>query len=92
MAPSALHPRDAAAPASVVKPSKPLKSDMTQIGLVVEAWGEGFNVGALIILMLIVVCNLRRRVLLHKLILLEVCIARGALSAQQGRQLTKIRA
>ena len=62
---------------------------MTQIGLVVEAWGEGFNVGALVILMLIVVCNLRRRVLLHKLILLEVCIASGAQFVRLGRQLTE---
>jgi len=40
----------------------------------VEAWAEGFNVGALIILILIVFCNIKRGVWLHKLILLEVCI------------------
>lgn len=69
---AALRPRAEADPPRV----KPTKSDMTQLGLVVEAWGEGLNVGALVILMLIVVCNLRRRVLLHKLILIEVCTLR----------------
>ena len=39
---------------------------------VLEAWGGGFHVGALVILILLVLCNYRRRVLLHKLILLEV--------------------
>ena len=39
---------------------------------IIEAWSEGFHVGSLIILILIVICNYRRGVLLHKLILLEV--------------------
>ena len=41
--------------------------------LILEAWGQGFMVGALIILMCITLANMRKGVLLHKLILLEVC-------------------
>lgn len=72
---AALLPRaDAAASPSPspTKAAKPTKSDMSQMGLIVEAWAEGLMVGSLVILMLIVVCNLRRHVLLHKLILIEV--------------------
>lgn len=39
---------------------------------VVEAWAQGFNVGSLVLLIFFTLCNYRRRVLLHKLILLEV--------------------
>lgn len=39
---------------------------------VVEAWGEGFMFGALLIMSCITISNMRRGVLLHKLILLEV--------------------
>jgi hypothetical protein len=42
-------------------------------GFVVEAWGEGFMLGALLIMSVITIANMRRGVLLHKLILLEVC-------------------
>jgi hypothetical protein len=49
-------------------------SSMALGGALIEAWAQGFNVGALIILMLFVVCNYRRGVLLHKLVILEVCI------------------
>jgi hypothetical protein len=41
--------------------------------LILEAWGQGFMVGALIIMMCITLANMRKGVLLHKLILLEVC-------------------
>jgi hypothetical protein len=41
-------------------------------GLVLEAWAEGFMVGSLIIMSCITLANMRRGVLLHKLILLEV--------------------
>ena len=44
-------------------------------GLVLEAWAEGFMIGALIIMSCITLANMRRGVLLHKLILLEVCFA-----------------
>jgi len=40
--------------------------------LVLEAWAEGYMVGSLIILSCITMANMRRGVLLHKLILLEV--------------------
>jgi hypothetical protein len=49
----------------VTKPSMPNE-------LILEAWGQGFMVGALIIMMCITLANMRRGVLLHKLILLEV--------------------
>jgi hypothetical protein len=37
-----------------------------------EAWAQGYNVGSLVILILIVFCNYRSGIWLHKLILLEV--------------------
>ena len=40
---------------------------------IVEGWGEGFMLGALFIMAIITVANMRRGVLLHKMILLEVC-------------------
>ena len=40
---------------------------------IIEGWGEGFMLGALMIMAVITVANMRRGVLLHKLILLEVC-------------------
>jgi hypothetical protein len=51
----------------ITKPSEPP-------GLTLEAWAEGFCVGALIIMAGITVSNMRRGVLLHKLILIEVRI------------------
>ncbi len=42
--------------------------------LVLEAWAEGFMIGSLIIMSCITLANMRRGVLLHKLILLEVRI------------------
>ena len=47
------------------KPSDPAK-------LTLEAWSQGFMVGALLIMCGITVANMRRGVLLHKLILIEV--------------------
>lgn len=41
-------------------------------GLVLEAWAQGFMVGSLIIMAAVTVANMRKKVLLHKLILLEV--------------------
>ncbi len=41
-------------------------------GLVLEAWAQGLMVGALIIMSFITLANMRRGVLLHKLILIEV--------------------
>lgn len=39
---------------------------------IVEGWGEGFMLGALLIMSVITVANMRRGVFLHKLILTEV--------------------
>lgn len=41
-------------------------------GLVLEAWAEGYMIGSLIIMTCITIANMRRGVLLHKLILIEV--------------------
>jgi hypothetical protein len=40
--------------------------------LILEAWAMGYLVGSLIIMAFITLANMRRGVLLHKLILLEV--------------------
>ncbi|KAK3899965.1 hypothetical protein C8A05DRAFT_17669 [Staphylotrichum tortipilum] len=50
------------------KPSDPTK-------LTLEAWSQGFMVGALIIMCGITLANMRRGVLLHKLILIELVLA-----------------
>lgn len=39
---------------------------------ILEGWGEGFMFGALLVMAIITVVNMRRGVLLHKMILLEV--------------------
>ena len=44
----------------------------TPEGYILESWSEGFMVGALMIMACITVANMRKGVLLHKLILLEV--------------------
>ena len=41
-------------------------------GLILEGWAQGYMVGSLIIMLCITLANMRRGVLLHKLILLEV--------------------
>lgn len=41
---------------------------------IVESWGQGFMFGALLIMAIITVANMKRGVLLHKMILLEVNI------------------
>jgi hypothetical protein len=56
-------------------PSEPWTGSSTREQIIVEAWGQGLNVGALIIIFLIVLCNYRAGVLLHKLILLELLLA-----------------
>lgn len=42
------------------------------MGLILESWAEGFLVGSLIIMACVTFANMRRHVLLHKLILVEV--------------------
>lgn len=51
------------------------RANATSDDFILEAWSEGFMVGALIIMACITVANMRRKVLLHKLILLELLLA-----------------
>jgi hypothetical protein len=48
------------------------RAGATDEDFVVEGWSEGFMVGALVIMACITIANMRRKVLLHKLILVEV--------------------
>jgi hypothetical protein len=48
----------------VQKPSDPT-------GLTIEAWAQGYMVGSLIIMACVAFANMRKKVLLHKLILVE---------------------
>lgn len=65
-------------PSEQTKP--PSRSGLTVDGGYLEAWAQGYNVGSLIILLLIVFCNYRSGIWLHKLILLEVCLLKPSLS------------
>jgi hypothetical protein len=60
-------------PVPSTRTSPPTRASMTTEGGFLEAWAQGYNVGSLIILILIVFCNYRSGIWLHKLILLEVC-------------------
>ncbi|KNG44804.1 hypothetical protein DDE82_001493 [Stemphylium lycopersici] len=55
--------------------SPPTRASMSIEGGFLEAWAQGYNVGSLIILILIVFCNYRSGIWLHKLILLELLLA-----------------
>lgn len=55
--------------------SPPTRNSLTTEGGFLEAWAQGYNVGSLIILILIVFCNYRSGIWLHKLILLELVLA-----------------
>ena len=48
------------------------RENATDDALVLEAWGQGCMFGALMIMACVTVANMRKGVLLHKLILLEV--------------------
>lgn len=41
-------------------------------GLILEAWGQGLMVGSLLIMAAITIANMKKQVLLHKLIFAEV--------------------
>lgn len=41
-------------------------------GLVLEAWGQGLMVGSLVVMAAVTFSNMKRRILLHKLIFAEV--------------------
>ncbi|KAL1801426.1 hypothetical protein ACET3X_001768 [Alternaria dauci] len=60
---------------ATTRTSPPTRESMTTEGGFLEAWAQGYNVGSLIILILIVFCNYRSGILLHKLILLELVLA-----------------
>ncbi|KAI8935459.1 hypothetical protein NX059_008029 [Plenodomus lindquistii] len=55
--------------------SPPTRDSLNLEGGFLEAWAQGYNVGSLIILILIVLCNYRSGIWLHKLILLELVLA-----------------
>ncbi|KAF3389461.1 hypothetical protein F1880_003621 [Penicillium rolfsii] len=46
-------------------------------GLVLEAWGQGLMVGSLLIMAAITLSNMKKHILLHKLILAELILAMG---------------
>jgi hypothetical protein len=46
-------------------------------GLVLEAWGQGLMIGSLLIMAAITLSNMKKHILLHKLILAEVSIHHG---------------
>jgi hypothetical protein len=47
--------------------------DMDDIeAFILEGWGQGFMFGALLIMSVITVANMKKGILLHKMILLEV--------------------
>lgn len=41
-------------------------------GVTIEAWAQGYMIGSLIIMACVTFANMRRNVLLHKLIMVEV--------------------
>lgn len=47
-------------------------------GLVLEAWGQGLMIGSLLIMAAITLSNMKKHILLHKLILAEVSIHHGS--------------
>ncbi|RSM18746.1 hypothetical protein CDV31_002466 [Fusarium ambrosium] len=57
--------------------TQPSPESSTREQIIVEAWAQGLNVGAIVILILLVLCNYRHKALLHKLILSELLLALG---------------
>jgi hypothetical protein len=55
--------------------SPPTRDSLSVEGGFLEAWAQGYHVGSLVILILIVICNYRSKTRLHKLILLELVLA-----------------
>jgi hypothetical protein len=55
--------------------SPPTRGSLSVEGGFLEAWAQGYHVGSLVILILIVICNYRSGTRLHKLILLELVLA-----------------
>ncbi|KAF2178363.1 hypothetical protein K469DRAFT_731799 [Zopfia rhizophila CBS 207.26] len=69
------HPPRKRTPVPSSRTSPPTRASLSVEGGFLEAWAQGYNVGSLIILILIVFCNYRSGILLHKLILLELVLA-----------------
>lgn len=69
---SALRKRLPFPDSSTTRISPPTRASLSTEGGFLEAWAQGYNVGSLVILILIVFCNYRSGIWLHKLILLEV--------------------
>lgn len=63
-----LEPRNANGSGHIFDVSKP--TDVN--GAIIEAWAQGYMIGSLIIMATITLANMRRGVLLHKLILIEL--------------------
>lgn len=57
-------------PMDVAKPQDPE-------AIVIEAWAQGYMIGSLIIMACVAFSNMRSRVLLHKLIVIEVSMTRS---------------
>jgi hypothetical protein len=55
-------------PASDDRITRPTDPD----SLVLEAWGQGLMVGSLLVMAAVTVANMKKHILLHKLILAEV--------------------
>ncbi|KAH6633038.1 hypothetical protein C7974DRAFT_163681 [Boeremia exigua] len=62
-------------PEPSTRTSPPTRNSLSTEGGFLEAWAQGYNVGSLVILILIVFCNYRSGIWLHKLILLELVLA-----------------
>jgi hypothetical protein len=60
-------------------------------GLVLEAWGQGLMVGSLLIMAAITLSNMKKHILLHKLILAEVSTHSNASISQflRGQYMTE---
>lgn len=48
------------------------KKPTSPVALTVEAWSEGFTIGAILLMLAITVANMRKGVPLHKVIFIEV--------------------
>lgn len=62
------------------QPGKPSNPDHPTL----EAWSQGMMVGTLVFMIMLTVANMRRRVILHKLILVEVRVSMAFVSFLQA--------
>ncbi|KIV90974.1 hypothetical protein PV10_05572 [Exophiala mesophila] len=66
-----IYPRDDSVTGAVGAGSGSWRENASDEDFILEAWSQGFMVGSLIIMACITIANMRRGVLLHKLILVE---------------------